>query len=137
VFFKSKTSRNKLYIFPEVEGYIANQNPTELIKLGFLVLDTSLLLLRMMDTQTSKKNMRFWIERISRNANSLSELLWKEGERLNQLMIRKQNKEQLQLLRYKISRTTQTLFSFEENNLASFKLDPIHEHFGKWGWARK
>ncbi|MBO1914688.1 hypothetical protein J4G37_58925, partial [Microvirga sp. 3-52] len=103
---KTKVSKNKLYIYPEVEVYVGKQDPAKLIELGFLVLGTSLLFLRMMDTQISKKNMRFWIERISRNANSLSELLLKEGERLNQLMISKQNKEQLQLLRYKISRTT-------------------------------
>jgi hypothetical protein len=50
VFFKTKIYRNKLYIYPEVEAHVAKQNPTELIELGFVVLETSLLLLRMSDT---------------------------------------------------------------------------------------
>ena len=81
--------------------------------------------------------MRFWVKRISHNANALPELLWEEGEQSNQLMIRKQNKEHLELLRYKISRTIQTLFSFEEDHRAPFKMDQIHEYFGKWDWIKK
>ena len=34
--------------------------------------------------------MRFWVKRISHNANVLPELLWEEDEQSNQLMIRKQ-----------------------------------------------
>ena len=45
-----------------------------------------------------------------------SRIIWEEGEQSNQLMLRKQNKEHLELLRYKISRTIQTLFSFEEDS---------------------
>ena len=85
-----------------------------------------------MDTQAFKKDIRIWLKRISHNANTLPELLWKEGEQSNQLMIRKQNKEDLELLRYKISRTTQTLFSYEEDDCVSFKMDQIHDYFGKW-----
>ena len=55
----------------------------------------------------------------------------------NQLMLRKQNKEHLELLRFKISRTIQTLFSFEEDDRAPFKMDQIHEYFGKWDWIKK
>jgi len=137
VFFKTKNCRNKLYIYPEVEVQIAKQNPAELIELGFVVLETSLLLLRMMDTQTFKKDMRFWVKRISYNANALPELLWEESEHANQLMIRKQNKEHLKLLRYKISRTIQTLFSFEENHRAPIKMEQIHVYFGKWDWIKQ
>ncbi|MEK5069608.1 hypothetical protein [Sporosarcina sp. FSL K6-1508] len=137
MFFKTKICSNKLYIYPEVEAHVAKQNPAELIELGFLVLETSLLLLRMMDTRNYKKDMRFWMKRISHNAHSLPELLWEEGEQSNQLLIRKQNKEHLELLRYKISRTIQTLFSFEEDSRVPFKLDQIHEYFSKWDWIKK
>jgi len=137
VFFKTKICRNKLNVYPEVDYHVAKQSPDELIELGFLVLETSLLLLRRMDSRNHKKDMRFWAKRISHNANALPELLWKEGEQSNQLMIRKQSKEHLELLRYKISRTIQTLFSFAEDNRAPFKLDPIHEHFGKRDWIKK
>ena len=137
MFCKTKICRNKLHIYPEVEAHVAKQNSTELIELGFVVLETSLLLLRMMDTQTFKKDMRFWVKRISHNANTLPELLWEEGEHENQLMLRKQNKEHLELLRYKISRTIQTLFSIEEDNRAPFKLDQIYVYFGKWDWIKK
>ena len=95
--------RNKLHIYPEVEVHVAKQSPAELIELGFVVLETSLLLLRMLDTQNYKKDMRFWVKRISHNADALPELLWEEGEQSNQLMLRKQNKEHLELLRFKIS----------------------------------
>ena len=90
-----------------------------------------------MDTQTFKKDMRFWMKRISYNANALPELLWEESEHANQLMIRKQNKEHLKLLRYKISRTIQTLFSFEENHRAPIKMEQIHVYFGKWDWIKQ
>ena len=118
LFFKTKICRNKLHIFPEVEVHVTKQSPAELVEMGFVVLETSLLLLRMLDTQAYKKNMRFWVKRISHNANALPELLWEEGEHANQLMIRKQNKEHLELLRFRISRTIQTLFSFEEDHRA-------------------
>ena len=137
MFFKTKICRNKLYIFPEVEVHVAKQNPTELIELGFVVLETSLLLLRMMNSQTFKKDMRFWVKRISHNANALPELLCKEGEQSNLLLIRKQNKEHLELIRFKISKTIQTLFSFEEYNRAPFKMDQIHEYFGKRDWIKQ
>jgi len=137
VFFKTKICKNKLYIYPEVEAHVAKQNPIELIGLGFLVLETSLLLLRMLDTQNYKKDMRFWVKRISHNTNALPELLWEEGEQSNQLKLRKQNKEHLELLRYKISRTIQTLFSFEEDHRAPLKMDQIHEYFSKWDWIKK
>ena len=77
----------------------------------------------MLDTQDHKKEMRFWVKRISHNANALPELLWEEGEHANQLMLKRRNKENLELLRYKISRTIQTLFNQEENRRAPFKLD--------------
>ena len=77
--------------------------------------------------------MRFWVIRISHNANALPELLWEEGKQSNQLVIRKQNKEHLELLRYKISRTIQMLFSFEEDNRVLFKLDQIDDYF----WMKK
>ena len=118
MFFKTKICRNKLHIFPEVEVHVTKQSPAELVEMGFVVLETSLLLLRMLDTQAYKKNMRFWVKRISHNANALPELLWEEGEHANQLMIRKQNKEHLELLRFRITRTIQTLFSFEEDHRA-------------------
>ena len=89
MFFKTKICRNKLYVYPEVEVYISKQSPAELIELGFVVLESSLLLLRMLDTQAYKKDMRFWVKRISHNANALPESLWEEGEQSNQLMIRK------------------------------------------------
>ena len=136
MFFKTRICRNKLHIYPEVEFHIAKQSQPELIELGFLVLETSLLLLRMLDTQNYNKNMRFWVKRISHNANALPELLWEEGEQSYQLVIRKQNKEQLQLLSYKISRTIQTLFSFEEDGRVPFKTDQLHEYFGKWDWIK-
>ena len=136
MFFKTKIYRNKLHIYPEVEAHVAKLSPAELFELGFVVLETSLLLLRMLDTQNYKKDMRFWVKRISHNANALPELLWEEGES-NQLMLRKQNKEHLELLRYKISRTIQTLFSFEEDHRAPFKMDQIHEYFGKRDWIKK
>ena len=44
------------------------------------------------------------MKRISHNINSLPELLWAEGEQANQLMNRRQNKEHLELLRFKISK---------------------------------
>ena len=109
MFFKTKICKNKLHIYPEVEVQLAKLSPAELVELGFVVLETSLLLLRMMDTQNYKKNMRFWVKRISHNADALPELLWEEGEQSNQLMLRKQNKEHLVLLRFKISRTIQCL----------------------------
>ena len=133
MFFKTKICRNKLHIYPEVEVHVAKLSPAELIELGFVVLETSLLLLRMLDTQNYKKDMRFWVKRISHNANALPESLWEEGEQSNQLMIRKQNKEHLELLRYKISRTIQTLFSFEEDSRVPFKLDQIHDY----SWIKK
>ena len=136
MFFKTKICRNKLHIYPEVEAHVAKLSPAELFELGFVVLETSLLLLRMLDTQTYKKDMRFWVKRISHNANALPELLWEEGES-NQLMLRKQNEEHFELLRYKISSTIQTLFSFEEDYRAPFKLDQIHEYFSKWDWIKK
>ena len=71
--------------------------------------------------------MRFWVKRMSRNTNAVSEFLGEEVEQSNQLMIRKQNKEHVELLRYKISRTIQTLFSFEEDSHVPFKMDQIHE----------
>lgn len=137
MFFKTKICRNKLYIYPEVEAHVAKQSPTELIELGFVVLETSLLMLRMFDPQNYNKNMRFWVKRISYNANALPELLWEEDEHANQLMIRKQNKEHLEILRYKISRTIQTLFSFEEDSRVPFKMEQIHEYFSKWDWIKK
>ena len=69
MFFKTKNCRNKLHIYPEVEVHVAKQNPTELIELGFVVL--------------YKKDMRFWMKRISHNADALPELLWEEGEHAN------------------------------------------------------
>ena len=116
-----------------MEVHVAKQSTTELIESGFVVLETFHLLLRMMDIQTFKKDMRFWLKRISHNANALPELLWGEGEQSNQLMIRKQNKEHLKLLRYKILRTVQMLFSLEEDPCAPFKLDQIYDYF----WIKK
>ena len=123
MFFKTKICRNKLHNYPEVEVHVAKLSSAELIELGFVVLETSLLLLRMLDTQNHKKDMRFWVKRISHNADALPELLWEKGEHANQLMIGKQNKEHLELLRYKIWRTIQTLFSLEEDSRVPFKLD--------------
>ena len=137
MFFKTKICKNKLHIYPEVEVQLAKLSPAELIELGFVVLETSLLLLRMLDTQAYKKDMRFWVKRISHNADALPELLWEEGENANQLMFRKQNKEHVELLRFKISRTIQTLFSFEEDGRAPFKMNQIHEYFGKRDWLKK
>ena len=102
---------------------MAKQSPAELIELGFVVLETSLLLLRMLDTQNYKKDMRFWVKRISHNADALPELLWEQGEQSNQLMLRKQNKEHLELLRYKISRTIQRCLVLRKIDRAPFKLD--------------
>ena len=87
----------------------------------------------MLDTQDHKKEMRFWVKRISYNANALPELLWEEDEQSNQLMLRNHNKEHLELIRYKISRTIQTLFSFEEDSRIPFKLDQIHDY----SWIKK
>ncbi len=42
MFFKTKTCRNKLHIYPEVEVHVAKQSPAELIELGFVVLETFL-----------------------------------------------------------------------------------------------
>ena len=137
MFFKTEICRNKLYIYPELEVRLAKLSPAELIELGFIVLETSLLLLRMLDTQNYKKDMRFWVKRISHNANELPELLWEEGEHVNLLMLRKQTKEHLELLRFKISRTIQTLFSFEEDHRVPFKMNQIHEYFDKRDWLKK
>jgi len=137
MFFKTKICKNKLYIYPEVEVHVAKQSPFELIELGFLVLETSLLILRRMNTRNYKEDMQFWMKRISNNVNALSELLWAEGEQANQLIIRKQNKEHLELLRFKISRIIQTLFSYEENDRALFKMEQIHAYFGKWDWIKR
>ena len=109
------------------EVYVARLSPAELFELGFVVLETSLLLLRLLDIQNYKKDMRFWVKRISHNADALPELLWEEGEQSNQLMLRNHNNEHLKLLRYKISRTIQTLFSFEEDSRVPFKLDQIYD----------
>ena len=133
MFFKTKIYRNKLYRYPEIEVHIAKQSLAELFELGFVVLETSLLLLRMLDTQDYKKDMRFWVKRISHNADALPELLWEEGEQSNQLMLRRHNNEHLELPRYKISRTIQTLFSFEEDSRVLFKLDQIDDYF----WIKK
>ena len=135
MFFKTKICRIKLYVYPEVDDHVAKQSQSELIKLGFLVHETSRLLLRLMDTQNCKRDMGFWMKRISHNATALPELLWKKRESTNP-MTRILNKEHLALLRYKISRTIQTLFSFEEN-CAPVKLDQIHEYFGKWDWIKR
>lgn len=135
--FKTKASRNKLYIFPEVEGHVANQSPTELIELGFIVIETSLLLLRRMNTRNYKKDMQFWMKRISHNVHKLPELLWEEGEQTNQLIIRKLSEEHLELLRFKISKIIQTLLSLEENDRAIFKLEQIHMYFEKWDWIKR
>ena len=97
MFFKTKICRNKLHIYPEVEVHVAKQSPAELIELGFVVLETSLLLLRMLDTHNYKKDKRFWVKRISHNADALPELLWEEGEQSNQLKLRKQNKSKRQI----------------------------------------
>lgn len=137
MFFKTKICRNKLYIFPEVEVHISNQSPTELIELGFLVLETSHLLLKRINSRNYKKDMQFWIKRISHNVHKLPELLWEEGELTNQLIIRKQSKEHLELLRFKISKIIQTLFSFEENDSGRFNIEQIHAYFGKWDWIRR
>ena len=75
MFFKTKICRNKLHIYPEVEVHVAKQSPAELIELGFVVLETSLLLLRMLDTQNYKKDMRFWVKRISHNAECVTRII--------------------------------------------------------------
>jgi len=136
VVFRSKPCRKKLYIFPEVEVHIAKQSPAELIELGFIVLETSLLLLKRINTRNYKKDMQFWKKRISHNVNAFPELLWAEGDQINQLIIRRQNKEHLELLRFKISKIIQTLLSLEENNRALFKIEQIHAYFGKWDWIK-
>lgn len=135
MFFKTKTCRNKLYIYPEVEIYVEEQSPSELYELGSLILETSHLLLSILDTRNDKKDMRFWNERISQNANSLLELLSVEKEHVDQQII-KRNNDQLQSLRYNISRTIQTLFSFEEYDQSLFKMNRIHEYFGKNEWLK-
>ncbi|MCZ2260647.1 hypothetical protein [Sporosarcina sp. G11-34] len=84
MFFKPKICRKKLYIFPEVEDHIAEQSLTELIELGFLVLETSLILLRKMNTGNYKKDMQFWRKRISHNVHALPELLWGDGQHTSQ-----------------------------------------------------
>jgi len=137
VFFKTKICRKKLYIFPEVEDHIAKQSPIELIDLGFVVLETSLLLLRRMNTFNYKKDMQFWIKRISHNVHALPELLWGHGEHASQLIIRKLNEEDLEFLRFKISKIIQTLFSFKENNQALFNMEQIYIYFGKRDWIRR
>ena len=137
MFFKTKICRHKLYIFPEVEDYVANQSPTELIELGFLVLETSHLLLRRINTRNYKKDMQFWMKRISQNIHKLPELLWEQGEQTNKLIIKKQSEGDLEFLRFKISKIIQTLFSFEENNHALFKMEQIHTYFGKWDWVKR
>jgi len=81
--------------------------------------------------------MQFWKKRISHNVNALPELLWEEGEQTNQLIIRRQCKEHLELLRFKISKIILTLFSFEENDRARFKMELIHAYFGKWDWIKR
>lgn len=81
--------------------------------------------------------MQFWKQRISHNVNVLPELLWAEGDQANQLIIRKQSEEDLELLRFKISKVIQTLFSFEENDRALFKMEQIHAYFGKWDWIKR
>ena len=78
-----------------------------------------------------------WLKTSHKWLNSSAIIIWEEGEQINQLKLRKQNKEHLELLRYKISRTIQTLFSFEEDHRAPFKMDQIHEYFGKWDWIKK
>jgi len=137
VFFKPKICRKKLYIFPEVEDHIAKQSPTELTELGFLVLETSNLLLRRMNTTKHKKDMQFWKKRISHNVRALPELLWGDGEHTSQLIIRKLNEEDLEFLRFKISKVIQTLFSYEENDRALFKMEQIHAYFEKWDWIKR
>ncbi len=87
----------------------------------------------MLDTQNYKKDKRFWVKRISHNADALPELLWEEGEQSNELKLRKQNKKHLELLRFKISGTIYILFSFEEDSHDPFKLDQIHDYF----WIKK
>ena len=89
MFFKTKICRNKLHIYPEVEAYVTKLSPAELVELGFVALETSLLLLRLLDTPKHKKDMRFWVKRISHNANALPELLWEEGKQSNQLVVKK------------------------------------------------
>ncbi|WP_186668770.1 hypothetical protein [Sporosarcina sp. BP05] len=137
MFFNSKICRKKLYIFPEVEDHIAKQSSTELIELGFLVLETSLLLLRRMNNSNDKKKMQFWRKRISHNVHALPELLWGDDEQTSQLIIRKQSEEDLEYLRFKISKVIQTLFSFEENERALFKMEQIHMYFEKWDWIKR
>lgn len=137
MFFKPKICRKKLYIFPEVEDHIAKKSPAELIELGFLVLETSHLLLKRINSENYKKDMQFWMKRITQNVNALPELLWEEGEQTNHLIKRKLNEEHLELLRFKISKIIQTLFSFEENDSGRFNIEQIHAYFGKWDWIRR
>ena len=137
MFFKPKICRKKLYIFPEVEDHIAKQSPTELIELGFLVLETSHLLLKRINSQNYKKGMQFWMKRISQNVNALPDLLWEEGKQTNHLIKRKLNEDHLELLRFKISKIIQTLFSFEENDSGRFNIEQIHAYFGKWDWIKR
>ncbi|WP_262173244.1 hypothetical protein [Saccharococcus sp. Marseille-Q5394] len=135
--FKTKVCRNTLHIYPEVEAHVAKQSPAELNELGFLVLQTSIQLLRTLETKNYSKKMGFWIQRLSHNAYSLPELLWEESDQSNHLKIKQQNKEDLELLRHRISGTLHTLFSFRESKRMPFKMDSIYEYFGKWDWKKK
>ncbi|MFS0689006.1 hypothetical protein AB1K89_07180 [Sporosarcina sp. 179-K 8C2 HS] len=137
MFFKTKVSRNKLHIYPEVEAHVAKQSPAELNELGFLVLQTSIQLLRTLKTKNYSKKMRFWIQRISHDVQRLPELLWEVSDQSNHLKVKQQSKEDLQLLRHRISRTLHTLFSFKDTKRTPFKMDSIYEFFGKCDWKKK
>lgn len=137
MFFKTKVCRNRLHIYPEVEALVAKQSPAELIELGFLLLETSILLLKTLETKNYSKKMGFWIQRISYNVHRLPELLWEESDQSNHIKIKQQSKEDLELLRHRISRTLHTLFSFKESKRMPFKMDSIYEYFGKWDWEKK
>ncbi|MCM3711041.1 hypothetical protein [Sporosarcina luteola] len=135
--FKTKVCSKKLHIYPEVEAHVAKQSPAELNELGFLVLETSNLLLKTLKTKNYSKKIGFWIQRISYNVHRLPELLWEESDQSNHLKIKQQSKEDLELLRHRISRTLHTLFSFKESKRMPFKMDSIYEYFGKWDWKKK
>jgi hypothetical protein len=137
VFFKTKVCRNKLYIYQEVETHVAKQSPAELNELGFLVLQISIQLLRMLKTKNYSNKMRFWIQRISHDVHRLPELLWEASNQKKHLNLKQQSKEDLDLLRHRISRTLHTLFSFKESKHTPFKMDSIYEYFGKWDWKKK